>query len=283
VSTASTTHPIGTHDPNEVLYEAITTAGYAPSIQHSQPWRWRLAGDTLDLFIERRRMLHVTDPDDRLATLSCGAALHHARVAVAAQGRRATVTRMPDPADPDHLARLHIDGPAPTEPDVMRRAGTVRQRHTDALPAMGRPVRPEDLRAIAEAVESQDTRLRILRADQVVDLAAATGRDVTRRGDPPVTHEHDRPAVVAVLHGPGDRRLDWLRAGEALSAGWLTATELGVSVLPLDAPTEVAGAGETLRRLLPGLGHPYLALRLGGRPTAGPAAGPLTASAVPVA
>jgi hypothetical protein len=49
----------------------------------------------------------------------------------------------------------------------------------------------------------------------------------------------------------------------ALSAGWLTATELGVSLLPLSATVEVGGTRQTMRRLLADLGHPYLILRLG--------------------
>ena len=56
----------------------------------------------------------------------------------------------------------------------------------------------------------------------------------------PISAEHDKAAVFVMLYGRADEPLDWLRAGEALSAGWLTATELGVSVLPHSAPIEVA-------------------------------------------
>jgi hypothetical protein len=89
------------------------------------------------------------------------------------------------------------------------------------------------------------------------------GRDFDHHGDLPIDAEHDRTAVFAMLYGYGDQRLDWLHAGEGLSAAWLTATELGVTVLPLSAPIEVAGTRETLRRLIADLGHPYLVLRLG--------------------
>lgn len=61
--------------------------------------------------------------------------------------------------------------------------------------------------------------------------------------------------------GPRPSGKGW--TGEALSAGWLTATELGVSVLPLSAPIEVIGTREALRRLVADLGYPYLVLRLG--------------------
>jgi hypothetical protein len=75
--------------------------------------------------------------------------------------------------------------------------------------------------------------------------------------------ERDRAALFAILYGHSDEPRDWLRAGEALSAGWLTATERGISVLPLSAPVEVIGTRETMRRLLSYLHHPYLVLRFG--------------------
>lgn len=54
-----------------------------------------------------------------------------------------------------------------------------------------------------------------------------------------------------------------MRAGEALSAAWLTATELEVSVLPLSATIEVPSTRETVRQLLPNSGYPMLVLRFG--------------------
>jgi nitroreductase len=307
VPTDATLHPNAT--TADALYAAATAAGYAPSIHNTQPWRWRLAGDVLDLYADRSRVLGVTDPDSRLATLSCGTALHHARIALAAQGWHAVVERLPDPADPDHLARVRIDGPGSIEPYTIRLAQSIRQRHTDRRPATGAPVAAQALGDITAAVETEATSLHILRPDQVLDLAAATshaqgaeaaetlwqdelahwaggdgasgvgvpdavipqaapqttvpGRDFGRLGDLPSIAGHDESAIFGVLYGPGDERHDWLRAGEALSAAWLTATAQGVSLLPFSAPIEVGGAREVVRRLVAGLGHPYMAVRLG--------------------
>jgi hypothetical protein len=82
-------------------------------------------------------------------------------------------------------------------------------------------------------------------------------------GDLPIGVDHDHAAAFAMLYGRHDEPFDWLRAGEALSAGWLTATELGVSVLPLSATVEVAGTRETMRRMVSDPGYPYLVLRFG--------------------
>ena len=82
-------------------------------------------------------------------------------------------------------------------------------------------------------------------------------------GTLPIGPGHDRAATFALLNGDEDEPGSWLRAGEALSAAWLTATRLGVSVVPLSGVVEVIGTRQALRAMLLGIGYPYLVLRLG--------------------
>lgn len=309
MSNDALTHPTDAVAMRHALTEAATTAGYAPSIHNTQPWRWRLTANTLDLYTDRRRVLAMTDPDARLATLSCGVALHHARLSLAAQGWQATTTRFPEPADPDHLATVQVSGRARADQPTALHLRTIPLRHTDRRPVTGAQVRPEDLRAITAAVEAEGAWLHTLTADQVLELASAAdhaqrtqaddsawrdelaywtggtrpggagipdaaipgqatlttvpGRDFGHRGTLPVSAEHDKAAVFVLLHGRTDEPRDWLRGGEALSAGWLTATEHGVSVLPHSAPIEVVGTRQAMRAVLASTGYPYLVLRLG--------------------
>lgn len=292
------------HAINDGLAEAVAAAGYAPSIRDTQPWWWCLDGDTLNLYLERSRVLAVADPDTRLAILSCGAALHHVLTTLAAEGWRAAVQRMPDAADQDHLAHLRVEQSAPPDAEAIRHVRTIRSRHTNRRIVTGAPVGSEDLRAITASVQAEGAWLQILRPDQVRELAGAadqarrteaggpewqvelaywtdgaraagTGDQANPRhtppgtgsghdvGDRPISAEDDRAALFAILYGRSDEPRDWLRAGEALSAGWLTATERGISVMPLSAPVEVMGTRETMRRLLSYLNHPFLVLRLG--------------------
>jgi nitroreductase len=294
---------------SEVLAEAAAAAGAAPSIHNTQPWRWRVHPDRLELYAARERQLPATDPDGRMLAVSCGAALHHARVAIAAEGWRCAVSRLPDPADPDLLARITLDDRTQVSPEAMRLYQTVRVRHTDRRPVTRQQVSPEVLAAITKAVNDQGVQLQVLHPEQVDDLAVAVGHAATAsRDDPaiqaelrrwtgggrgegagipataipeqpphtnvagrafagpgtlPIGGDNDRAASYALLYGDTDEPVDWLRAGEALSAAWLAAVELGVGLLPISEAVEMPASRQTLRRTLSFLGWPYLAMRLG--------------------
>jgi nitroreductase family protein len=78
----------------------------APSVRNSQPWRFSIAGDAIELFADRSRALTVVDPNHRELIISCGAALDHLRVAAREAGYEAVVDRRPGGGDPDLLARI---------------------------------------------------------------------------------------------------------------------------------------------------------------------------------
>lgn len=248
MATEALNHPAGTRTPADALAEAAATAGYAPSIHDTQPWRWRLTGNTIDLYLVRSRVLQFSDPDVRLATLSCGGALHHARITMAALGWRITVARMLQDGDRDLLARIQVHNRSPVDSASAALVRTVSARPThQRVVDAGTPVAPDALAAITTAVEAQGTRLAILRPDQVLELGLG----------------HDHAAVFVVLHGSADEPLNWLRAGEALSAGWLTATAHDVSLVPHSAPIETVATRQAMRAMLAGTGYPYLVVRLG--------------------
>lgn len=69
---------------------------------------------------------------------------------------------------------------------------------------------------------------------------------------------------LLVLATRDDHPASWLAAGEALSALWLRAVRLGISVLPLSQVTEVRHTRAVLRsRILAGCLVPQLLLRVG--------------------
>jgi nitroreductase len=295
-------------DLTEALARAAAAAGQAPSIHNTQPWRWQVGDAGLDLYLDRARQLPSTDPSARMAILSCGAALHHARTALVAAGWQVEVAELPDPANPDHLAQLSLYDRHSATADAIRRVRAMRERRTDRRPVSALPVGADTLLAITVAAEEAGGWLHPVPRDRLVELGSATAyaqraeyadeawraeiaqwagggrpdgtgvpdsaipehptqttvpsRDFGQPGTLPVGG-HDLSATYAVLYGPADTPVDWLRAGQALSAAWLTATEHGVSLLPMSAAAELPATRQVLRRLQSGLGQPYLVVRLG--------------------
>ena len=90
------------------LITAVEHALRAPSVHNTQPWRWRITDDAVQLHADWNRHLVATDPGRRDLVLSCGAALHHLLVALAAQGLAVQVDRLPDPEDSGHLATVTV-------------------------------------------------------------------------------------------------------------------------------------------------------------------------------
>ncbi|SCG64437.1 Acg family FMN-binding oxidoreductase [Micromonospora humi] len=164
-------------DPTvRVLEAAARQSLHAPSVFNTQPWRWRIDADTLELRADPGRQLAHTDPDGRLLTLSCGAALHHARVSLAAVGWAVAVERLPDPADPTLLARLRVTGPTVLDVPALRLVDAIPRRRTDRRAYGDRPVPESVLTRLTDAVEAQGAHLHVVRPDQMPMLAVSTGR-----------------------------------------------------------------------------------------------------------
>jgi nitroreductase len=113
---------------------AVERAALAPSSHNTQPWRFRLGPDTIELHADRKRQLQVVDPDGRELVISCGAALVNLELALAHLGRSAEVTLLPEPADPDLLARVRVRGRRSPEVEEERLFEAVDKRRTNRRP-----------------------------------------------------------------------------------------------------------------------------------------------------
>lgn len=134
--------------PPPPLDDILSLACRAPSVHNTQPWRWRVQGETVDLIADYRRQLVYADPARRDLLISCGAALHHLQVACAGLGWAARVRRLPDTTDERHVASVLLK-PRPASLPDRDLLEALRRRRTDRRRFTSWPVPPERLIALA--------------------------------------------------------------------------------------------------------------------------------------
>ena len=123
----------------EVIRNAVRLACRAPSLHNSQPWRWVLEGEALQLFADADRVVRATDSSGREALMACGAVLDHFRVAMAAAGYTANVDRFPNPSNRLHVASVDFTPLEFVTDGHRRRANAILLRRTDRLPFAAPP------------------------------------------------------------------------------------------------------------------------------------------------
>src|SRR4051812_22542206 len=80
----------------------------APSIYNTQPWHFQIHDEVLDLYLDPARTLPIVDPQQCQAVISCGAVLANLQIALRHFGYGGQVALLPDPTQPDLLARVQM-------------------------------------------------------------------------------------------------------------------------------------------------------------------------------
>jgi hypothetical protein len=195
---------------NDDLHTIIEMAVRAPSVHNTQPWRYsghsdkRGDVDAIDVFADRDRSLGVVDPFGRELHISCGAAIEFAELAIASLGRQCTVRLLPDPGDPDHLARIEIgDEKSPTDEEVAL-AQSVPLRYTERDRFDDRPVPPELVRALRQSGTTVGTWIRVLDqpGDEVTTAVLLAHADDLERVN--LEYEHELANWTQKEPGAGD-------------------------------------------------------------------------------
>ncbi|WP_084044834.1 Acg family FMN-binding oxidoreductase [Mycobacterium avium] len=251
----------------EVITAAIELACHAPSLHNSQPWRWVAGSTGVDLFVDPRRTVKSADKSGREAIISCGAALDHFQVAMAAAGWSSNVAQFPNPNNLDHLASIDV---VPTEYVARARrdlADAILRRRTNRLPF--RP--PKHWSALEpvlrDAGRDHSVALDVLGPDARPGLVeAARLTEALRRYDDDYHHELDwwtSPSrkfdgipESALVSETDDRRVDVNRRfpvdplDERSSAGSYDDAKILVLSSPEDTRADALRVGQVLSRIL---------------------------------
>ena len=130
----------GAAHAREILRGAAACALQAPSSHNTQPWRFRLHDDRLEVRLDRTRQLEVIDPDARQLTISVGCALFNARLAIRNAGYLEHVEPFPERDDRDLAATLRLGLVRSPIDDDRALLAAVARRATNRRPFHDRPV-----------------------------------------------------------------------------------------------------------------------------------------------
>lgn len=252
------------------LYAAAQRAVLAPSVHNTQPWRFVIDSDGLEIRADRTRQLPVLDPTGRQLLLSTGCALFNARVSLAASGYPNRVQRLPNPERHDVIARIDIDETLSVDPVLAALEPVVGLRQTNRRRFATDPVPPELVSTLLEAARAEGATLHPVvepedrqslarlsqRADELLitnqayraELRAWTSDDAERR-------DGVRAAVVPHVDGTSGDEVP-IRDFDTQGAGWLPAETqstarqcLLVLATNIDSPESWVRAGEALERV----------------------------------
>lgn len=294
----------------------ITTAARAPSVHNTQPWRFKVSEDAIELYADPRRKLRV-DPVGREMFISCGAALFGLRLAARSLGYQPVVELLPDPARLRLLARVRLTAGGPLTDTERRMLEAVPHRHTHRGPFADEPLPKALLAALQHDALAEGAALVLVEPAityrQLADIVSAASRrqdldpvaraevrrwsramgSTARDGVPaqafpatavPTDTQRGRlrqrdfdlgralgilttggppAAATAVLVTSGDRRADWLHAGQALHRLLAHAADRWVFANLYTQPLEAAAIRELIRTRLALPGAPQMLLQLG--------------------
>jgi hypothetical protein len=159
--------------PAKGIENAVYLACRAPSYHNTQPWRWIVDRGELHLYVDADRVV-ATDHGGRQALISCGAALDHLKVAMAAAGHEAHVDYYPNPTDNKHVASISFSPMRFVTDGHRRRADAILARRTDRLP-FGPPAGWDDVeRMMRRAMYVEVSVLDVIRESDRPELVEAS-------------------------------------------------------------------------------------------------------------
>jgi nitroreductase len=163
------------------LRSLLSIAILAPSSHNAQPWRFRLGGDRVDLLADRSRSLPASDPADRELTIGCGACLFYLRLAIRRAGRADHVVLLPDPGNPDLLARVRLGAGREPAPGDVALCAAIPHRRTNRQPFAARPVPPALVATLQADAVAERCTLRVIAGEGPRTAVAELVEEADRR------------------------------------------------------------------------------------------------------
>lgn len=250
-----------------VITGAVELACRAPSLHNIQPWHWVAGNTTVDLYVDPDRAVTATDTSGREAVISCGAALDHFRVAMAAAGWETNVDRFPNPNNLDHLASADFTPVDEVTQARRDRADAILHRRTNRLPFRAPKHWGSFEPVLRSSFDNDVVFLDVLTEAARPQLADASRlTDALRRYDDsyqhellwwtsPLRQEEGIPDSALVSQSDArrvdvDRRFPIDPSDERSSAGTYDEAKILVLSTPRDTRADALNCGEALSAIL---------------------------------
>lgn len=166
--------------PDEKILFLLNYAILAPSSHNTQPWLFSIQGHQVDLIADLNRVLPICDPTNRELIMSCGAALHHLRVAARYHGYTSEIEYFPEPDYQALLARFSLGAQVETHPETVLMFHSIEKRRTNRFPFAPDPVPQPLLDVLTQLAEREGAWLQIFEDEeskfQIADLVAEADR-----------------------------------------------------------------------------------------------------------
>jgi len=249
----------------------IATAARAPSVHNSQPWLFRVDGETVELWCDPSRKTR-DDAIGREMLISCGAALFGLRLAVRSLGRLPVVRVLPDPSRLRLMAQVGIGAAVPVNESERQLLQAVPHRHTHRGPFAAGALPPGLLAALQHDALTEGATLALidegLPYDRLARLVAAARRAdadpgeqdeirrwTRRQGSPardgiPSAALTSRPSVKPPPGRLPQRDFDLGRGLGLLPGGGAPPPATAVLLTAGDHRADWLRAGQALQRLL---------------------------------
>jgi len=160
----------------------IATASRAPSVHNSQPWRFKVGQEAVELWCDPRRRTW-SDASGREMLISCGAALFGLRLAVRSLGYQPVVDLLPDSRQLRFLARVRVGRFVPMNTLEGRMLAAVPHRHTHRGPFTEQPLPHGLLVGLQDDVMKERAELALVPRGLQYERLASLAASAARRGD----------------------------------------------------------------------------------------------------
>ncbi|WP_430790900.1 Acg family FMN-binding oxidoreductase [Actinoplanes sp. G11-F43] len=201
-------------DIRKTLEDCVRSATTAPSLHNSQPWRFRIHGDRVDVFADPARRLAVLDPDGREMLISVGAAVFTLRLSLMRAGFVPVPEIFPDAGWTAPVATVRAGRAGTPTPAVEALAAAIPHRHTNRQPFARAAVPATVLDDLIAAAHREGALLLVpppVARNAVLGLSRAAEQRLRARGGYRAelarwtTHRRvRRDGVPPSAYGPGD-------------------------------------------------------------------------------